>query len=222
MRDHFFPLLFPKDSESLKILVIGLREMGAKRRFNGTSKVNRRTDKQTDKQTDISTYRKQRPRGPMLWKCLKLQCTYFWGYLIRGNRGHGGTDTHSNRQTFRLIDFFLVQWSEKTFLTFNWGFHISTMCDISWRLEIFGARQSLCKRGRGMSPILFLFFSNTLNVNGCEPTWAAMVSCGRRPLEMAETEAGSALCRDWFWKDLDCLTCKLDGVGSIDNRPSNN
>ena len=73
-----------------------------------------------------------------------------------------------------------------------------------------------------MSPILFLFFSNTLNVNGCEPTWAAMVSCGRRPLEMAETEAGSALCRDWFWKDLDCLTCKLDGVGSIDNRPSNN
>ena len=41
--DHFFPLLFPKDSESLKILDIRLREVGAKRRLNGTSKVNRRT-----------------------------------------------------------------------------------------------------------------------------------------------------------------------------------
>ena len=65
--DHFFPLLFPKDSESLKILDIRLREVGAKKCLNGTSKVNRRTDKQTDKQTDISTYRKHRPRGPMLW-----------------------------------------------------------------------------------------------------------------------------------------------------------
>ena len=26
------------------------------------------TDRQTDRQTDISTYRKHRPRGPMLWK----------------------------------------------------------------------------------------------------------------------------------------------------------
>ena len=72
MWDHFFPLLFPKGSESLKILDIRLREMGAKRRLNGTSKVNRRTDgqtdKQTDRQTDISTYRKHRHRGPMLWK----------------------------------------------------------------------------------------------------------------------------------------------------------
>ena len=60
--DHFFPLLFPKDSESLKILDIRHREMGAKRPLNGTSKVNR----QTHTQTDISTYRKHRPRGPML------------------------------------------------------------------------------------------------------------------------------------------------------------
>jgi hypothetical protein len=34
MLDHFFPLLFPKDSESLKIL-----EVGAKRPLKGTSKV---------------------------------------------------------------------------------------------------------------------------------------------------------------------------------------
>ena len=39
MLDHFLPLLFPKDSESLKILDIWLREVGAKRPLNGTSKV---------------------------------------------------------------------------------------------------------------------------------------------------------------------------------------
>ena len=32
MLDHFFPLLFPKDSKSLKILDIRVREVGAKRR----------------------------------------------------------------------------------------------------------------------------------------------------------------------------------------------
>ena len=41
--EHFIPLLFPKDSEYLIILDIQLWEVGAKRRFNGTSKVNRRT-----------------------------------------------------------------------------------------------------------------------------------------------------------------------------------
>ena len=64
MWDHFFPLLFPKDSESLKIFDIRLWEVGAKRPLNGTSKVNRHTNTHMD----ISTYRKHRPRGPMLWK----------------------------------------------------------------------------------------------------------------------------------------------------------
>ena len=49
--DHLFPLLFPKDSKSLKNLDIQLREMGAKRRFNVTSKVNTRTDGHTHTQT---------------------------------------------------------------------------------------------------------------------------------------------------------------------------
>ena len=75
--DQFFPLLFPKDSESLKILDIRLREVGAKRRLNGTSKVNRQTDTQThrptDRQTDILNYRKHRPRGPMLWEKKNLR-----------------------------------------------------------------------------------------------------------------------------------------------------
>ena len=42
---HYFS---PKDSEYLKILDIRLREVGAKTRLNGTSKVNTQTDKQTD------------------------------------------------------------------------------------------------------------------------------------------------------------------------------
>ena len=39
MLDHFFSLFFPKDSESLKLLDIRLREVGAKRPVNGTSKL---------------------------------------------------------------------------------------------------------------------------------------------------------------------------------------
>ena len=50
------------------MLDIRLREVEAKRRLNVTSKVNTRTDGWTDTQTDILTYRKHRPRGPMLWK----------------------------------------------------------------------------------------------------------------------------------------------------------
>ena len=57
MWDHFLPLLFPKDSESLKILDIRLREVGAKRPLNGTSKVNIQTDTQTDRHTDRQTHR---------------------------------------------------------------------------------------------------------------------------------------------------------------------
>merc|ERR1712105_502742 len=47
MLDHFFPLLFPRDSESLKILAIRLREVGAKRPLNGTSKVKKVREKKT-------------------------------------------------------------------------------------------------------------------------------------------------------------------------------
>ena len=43
MLDHFFSLLFPKDSESLKILDIRLREVGSKRPLKKTE--NRRRPK---------------------------------------------------------------------------------------------------------------------------------------------------------------------------------
>ena len=61
--DQFSQLLLPKDS-SQNILDIQLREVGAKRRLNGTSKVNSHTYTNMDK----STYRKHRPRRSMLWK----------------------------------------------------------------------------------------------------------------------------------------------------------
>ena len=37
--DHFLPLVFPKDSENLKSLDIGLQEVEAKRRINGMNKL---------------------------------------------------------------------------------------------------------------------------------------------------------------------------------------
>ena len=40
--DHFFPLLFPKDSENLKSSDIGLREVGAKRCLSGVNKLRRK------------------------------------------------------------------------------------------------------------------------------------------------------------------------------------
>ena len=57
--DNFFSLLFPKDSESLKILDIQLREGGGKKMFKHYLK---------SEQTHRLTYRKHRHRGPMLWK----------------------------------------------------------------------------------------------------------------------------------------------------------
>ena len=50
--DHFFPLLFPKNSESLTILDIQLQEVGAKRYLNGSSKVNTQTDTRTHRRTN--------------------------------------------------------------------------------------------------------------------------------------------------------------------------
>jgi hypothetical protein len=49
MLDHFFPLLFPKDSESLKILDIRLQEVGAKRPLKKTKKKPRRLKKMKKK-----------------------------------------------------------------------------------------------------------------------------------------------------------------------------
>ena len=80
MLDHFFPLLFPKDFESLKILDIRLREVGAKRRLNGTSKVNGQTD------THRWTFRLIESIGP------ESRC-------FENHMGRGPTYKHIYRQT---------------------------------------------------------------------------------------------------------------------------
>ena len=71
MLDHFFPLLFPKDSQSLKILDIQLWEVGAKRPLNGTSKVNTHTDGQTNGHFDL--YKASAQRADALKILSKIQ-----------------------------------------------------------------------------------------------------------------------------------------------------
>ena len=121
MLDHFFPLLFPKDSESLKILDIRLREVGAKRPLNGASKVKKVREKKLFFARRFSTIFKQ--------KCSYLRqllsITFPQGFQISKNIGHptsgsGGkktvkrylkseqthrqTNRRTDRRTFRLIE----------------------------------------------------------------------------------------------------------------------
>ena len=56
IRDQFSSALFPDDSEHLKSFDIALREVGAKRRLNGTSKVNTHTHTDTYTHTHIWTF----------------------------------------------------------------------------------------------------------------------------------------------------------------------
>ena len=85
MLDHNFPLLFPKDSESLKILDIPLREVGEKRPLNGTSKMKKSEEKRRKKiARQLKTIFKQ--------KCLYLRqllsITFPQGFQISKNIGH--------------------------------------------------------------------------------------------------------------------------------------
>ena len=86
MLDHFFPLLFPKDSESLKILDIRLRKLGAKRPLNGTSKVNTHTDRQMDRRTDGRTFRLIESIGPE-GRCFENTQRYYINVLEAMERG---------------------------------------------------------------------------------------------------------------------------------------
>ena len=67
MLDHFFPLLFPKDSESLKILDIRLWEVGGKKtvkRYLKSEHTDKHTDTRPDRQTDRPTNRLIESIGP--------------------------------------------------------------------------------------------------------------------------------------------------------------
>ena len=65
--DHFFPLLFPKDSKFSKIFGHLTSGSGGIRTFECYLK-SKQTYRQTHTHMDKSTYRKHQPRGPMLWK----------------------------------------------------------------------------------------------------------------------------------------------------------
>ena len=66
--NHFFSILFPKDSESLKSLDIQLREVGAKKRFKRYLK-----SEQTDRHTDRRTNRLIESFGPE-GRCFDNSC----------------------------------------------------------------------------------------------------------------------------------------------------
>ena len=59
---------------------------GGKKTFKRYLK-SEQTHRQTDRRTDISTYRKHRPRGPMLWKFLSVNIINFG--LCGGSSGAG-------------------------------------------------------------------------------------------------------------------------------------
>ena len=64
IRDHFFPLLFPKDSENLKSLDIGLQEMGAKRRLKGVKNIFLNLKKKTFLLRRFYTFYEQKLSNP--------------------------------------------------------------------------------------------------------------------------------------------------------------
>ena len=95
MLDHFFPLLFPKDSESLKILDIRLWEVGAKRPLNGTSKVRNKSEKKKNCAAILDNFKH---------KCSYLRpllaFTFPQGFGISKNIGHP-TSGKGGKKTFK-------------------------------------------------------------------------------------------------------------------------
>ena len=89
MLDHFFPLLFLKDSKSLKIFDIRLQEVGAKRPLNGTSKVKKVREKNFFFARRFSTIFKQKYSylRPLLF------VTFPQGFRISKNTGYPTSET---------------------------------------------------------------------------------------------------------------------------------
>ena len=61
-------ITFPQGFQISKIFGHPTSENGGKKTFKRYLKSDEYTDRQTDTQMDKSTFRKHRPRGPMLWK----------------------------------------------------------------------------------------------------------------------------------------------------------
>ena len=84
--DHFFPSLFPKNSQSLKILDIRLREVGAKRQFKKTK--NRRRPKKVKKKTFFARRFKTIFKQKCSYLRPLLSITFPQGFRISKNIGH--------------------------------------------------------------------------------------------------------------------------------------
>ena len=88
--DLFFPLLFPKDSESVKILDIRLREVGAKWPLKKTE--NRRRSKKSEKSGEKKLFFVTRFSTIFKQKCSNvrplLSSTFPQGFRISKNYGH--------------------------------------------------------------------------------------------------------------------------------------
>ena len=110
--DHFFTLLFPKDSESLKILDIWLREVGAKRRLNCTSKVNKHPDRRTDGRTDRRTNRLIDWIGPEGWFSENIVQLTWWTnicILIMCTISNLQSVSHKETEKLMPIRMFLLE-----------------------------------------------------------------------------------------------------------------
>ena len=72
---------------------------GAKRRLNGTSKLNTQTNTQTN--MDILTYRKHLPRGPMLCKMVFTFCVSinYVLFIIETTTNLGGSNKEAKTVT---------------------------------------------------------------------------------------------------------------------------
>ena len=93
--DHLFPLLFTKDFESLKNVDIQLWEVGATRRFNGTSEVNK-------------------------WKIILKKHfspqrfkTMFWAKMFKSETTSCHYFSPKDSESLKILDF--GKWGTKTF-----------------------------------------------------------------------------------------------------------
>ena len=105
--DHFFTLLFPKDSKYLKNIGHSTAGSGSKKTFERYLK-SEQTDTRTDGQTDKLTYRKHRPRGPMLWKYTRA--VYFWKLETRNKK----IIWKIHIELFQFLFVFTFQWQNES------------------------------------------------------------------------------------------------------------
>ena len=108
MWDQLIPLLFPKDFRISKIFGHPTLGCGDKKKllklYLKSEQMDKQTHKQTDTWTDIFTYRKHRPRRPMLWKQYKILLSL----VNRGSISHAWQTQYPRVTVLRLRLHFLL------------------------------------------------------------------------------------------------------------------